>query len=478
MKQALHIFRKDLRHLWPRALLVLSLLIAHAILEVLSLPVNVPETMRINGMSGVLTWLLPVAIWSLFAWLIFEEALPGDRQFWLTRPYRWPDLLFSKVLFVFIFINIPVLISDCCILAAKGFPVFSVVPDLLLRQLFVTTLFVLPFFAIASVTTGTSQFLLAWFALLLALVFEGLIVSTWTGNTSIAIGSGSFFVATLAVATCGIVIWQYAARRTTIARLALFAIASSFPALGVLPLLFSPVTAQPRHLADQPNVSFAYDPDLNTRSQSYTSPPPGYKLVRIPLIVAGLPPKTLLRGSARISIDVGGRPWPKPGEVMMGTVERNADAYWQSLNLPVANVKVLKNQPSNLHATFDLEIVSDEVKQREPLTKHSFFVPGVGLCYVFTDTPQTQFACRAGLGPSTETSVRLDSNVPADQPFMDLPQHSVPWGLSPITDHGSSAFSDVQQGSLLAFIPRPKFTEFQRTLDLRNIQLANYMLPR
>ena len=478
MTQALRIFRKDVHHLWPRVLVVLCLMIAHAVLEVLSLPVNVPETMRINAMSGVVTLLLPIGIWSLIAWLIFEEALPGDRQFWLTRPYRRLDLLVSKLLFVFAFINVPVFISDCCILRALGFPVLSVIPQLLLRQLFVTTLFILPFFAVASVTAGISQFLLAWFVLLLALVFEEILVNMWTGNTSIGIVAGTVFVVTWAITACGIVIWQYATRRTAISRLALFAIPCAFPLMGVLPWPFASGPAQARHLPDQPSITLAYDPDRKAASQNYTNPPSGYALVRIPLAVAGLPPKTLLRGDARVSIYVNGRPWRRSDDWTLSTVERFDGMYWLSLNVPASNIAVLKQQPSSLRATFDLEIVSDEVRKKEPLTKHSFFVDGVGLCYVLPDTLGAHFACLAGLGASIETSVRLDSDLPAGQPFATFPEHTVPWGLSPVSDVGSSTFSDVQPGSVLVFIPRTKVKEFQRTVDLRNIQLANYFLPR
>ena len=36
----------------------------------------------------------------------------GDRQFWITRPYRWQSLLGAKVRFVLVFLNLPMTVAD------------------------------------------------------------------------------------------------------------------------------------------------------------------------------------------------------------------------------------------------------------------------------------------------------------------------------------------------------------------------------
>src|SRR5258708_33452435 len=125
MAQVLHIFRKDVRHLWPLTLVVLLLMAAHAFFDVRSLPYS-PDTYLDVPVFYILTLPLPLGIAFLIARLIFQEALPGDRQFWLTRPYHWPQLLAAKVLFVVLFLNVGLFLSDCYILAAQGFPVVSV----------------------------------------------------------------------------------------------------------------------------------------------------------------------------------------------------------------------------------------------------------------------------------------------------------------------------------------------------------------
>lgn len=97
MQQALHIFKKDVRYLSGEILLVIAL-------------------------AGVFAWklaaqwaeiLLPIAAVYLIARLIHAEAIPGERQFWTTRPYRWQSLLAAKILFILAFVSGPTLVAIC-----------------------------------------------------------------------------------------------------------------------------------------------------------------------------------------------------------------------------------------------------------------------------------------------------------------------------------------------------------------------------
>jgi len=191
VKQVLHIFRKDVRHLWPSITIVILLAIGHAVFDVESWPVYNPGTDRTNAIASLLNMLLPLSLWFLIAQLIFQEALPGDRQFWLTRPYRWGDLLAAKILFVFVFGSVPMFLSDWYILAAQRLGAFDDVPMLFLRQVLFAALFLLPAFALATVTSGLLQFVLAWFILLLVLVSE----LVWGSHrASVEVAGGEVFV--------------------------------------------------------------------------------------------------------------------------------------------------------------------------------------------------------------------------------------------------------------------------------------------
>ncbi len=483
MDQILHIFRKDVRHLWAHISVVLMLIIAHAVFAVRSWPVDVPRIVRINGIASVLIMLLPLGISFLIALLIFQEALPGERQFWLTRPYRWPKLLASKVLFIAVFINVPLFLSDCYVLGAQSFPVFTALPCLLLRQVFLTALFILPSFAIAAVTAGVAQFMLAWFALLLALIFESLLATSFLGGSiGFDLGSGSIFISALIVTTCAIVIWQYATRRTATARLISLTLVCAFAPVtwGVsYALRRTGVEAERPQSPNRSNVQIAYDPHQHMPSEiGPRTPMLGFVVARIPLTVVGLPPKTLLRGGGRMTIDVDGRAWPHSGTVLGTSIEKVGDVYWQTMDLEMSKLNILKQRTANLHTSFDLEIVTDEVQTRVPVAQRSFFVPGPRFCRTFETATQTQFACREALNPSLETTVRLDSREGPGQVIGSFEPNSVPWGLSPTTDLRAAAFSSGQTGSEFAFIPRGKIAELHRTLDAHNLQLTNYILYR
>jgi hypothetical protein len=474
VKQVLHIFRKDVRHLWLNIVVVVLLSIAHAVFDVLSWPVDLPGIVRANEIAYLLNILLPLGLWFLIAQLVFQEALPGDRQFWLTRPYRWTSLLASKILFVIVFAAVPLFVSDCYILAAQGFAVWGVFPTLLLRQLAVAALFLLPSLTLATLTTGLAQFVLAWFILLLVFILEMVLEFR---SSSFDVGSGVVFVSSFAAIFAGVAIWQYAQRRTMAARVALLAIASTLlpatKAVSYLPSLRPAAPALPASPRGF-DIRVAYHTDQHIpSSQSWQEPPKGFALARIPLSVAGLPPNTLLRGRASTSIELRGRTWLKPGEKWAGSVEHSGGQYWQTIYLPKSGLTVFAQQPAGLRASIDFEVVNDRVETIVALTKPTFRVPNVGLCRLFQNTILT---CRTGLAHSVETSIRY-SPEPQEGGMISAPESSMPWGLSPTTHTITTGFDPNNVPTELAFIPRRRLTQFRRTLDVANIQLTRYVLP-
>src|ERR1051326_1333855 len=134
MSQAMHIFKKDVRYLW----LEISLFVA-----LVSLFGG-----RDYEWSEIL---LPVTAVFFIVRLIQAETIPGDTQFWITRPYRWRSLLAAKLLFILTFISAPVLVARIVIIERSGFPLsFEIVP-LLWSQLLMFAGFCLPVAALAAV---------------------------------------------------------------------------------------------------------------------------------------------------------------------------------------------------------------------------------------------------------------------------------------------------------------------------------------
>jgi hypothetical protein len=459
-------------------LIVIVLAGLHAVFDVLSWPVYNPETNRTNAIAGLLGILLPLGLWFLIAQLIFQEALPGDRQFWLTRPYRWTNLLAAKILFVVIFGSVPLFLADCYILGVQRLGVFDDVPRLLLRQALLAALFLLPALALATLTSGLLQFVLAWFIGLLVLVAQLVLSSHGTG---FVVSSGEAFVFVFATTCVGVVLWQYATRRTTVARVVLLAVIC-----GVVPVMTQlwrvPFFRQtPPTLPESPkgfDIRVSYD--LNRpipSSRSWQGPGEGFVLARIPLDVEGLPPETLLRGTAPTTIKVAGRVWPDPKQMWASSVERDGGSYWQTLTLPKSGIRAIEQQAASLHTSFDFEVVNDRVETTISLAKQSFHVPNLGFCRVFSFGGQTHLSCKTGVAPAVEITLSYGSSesIPG-QTIASTPENFLPWGLSPTTNNMTVGFNIDQAPNEMSLTPRRKVAKFHRTLDAPSVELSRYLL--
>ncbi len=105
--------------------------------------------------------IVPLSWWLLISPVIHEEKLVGDRQFWITRPYDWKNLLAAKVLFLIAFLYLPLLVAQCVMLAEAGFTPFSSFRGLLYDSLVLTCVLVLPLVALATVTRNFARMTLA-----------------------------------------------------------------------------------------------------------------------------------------------------------------------------------------------------------------------------------------------------------------------------------------------------------------------------
>ena len=92
MRQALHIFKKDVGSFGSR----LPLCYRNGGFRVF-IGARRESWLDDPGANRSVAWsmvqlMLPLAWWILIARVVYGEILPGDRQFWITRPYRWTKL--------------------------------------------------------------------------------------------------------------------------------------------------------------------------------------------------------------------------------------------------------------------------------------------------------------------------------------------------------------------------------------------------
>jgi hypothetical protein len=151
MNQVWNIFRKDARHHWLSIATSLALLLAFAWFDVRSwsrfdgalatgMATDVLFFFGSQMLPGLVNVLLPLSWIFLIVRVVQGELLVGDRQFWVTRPYDWKQLLAAKLLFVLAFINLPFLCMGAFLLARAGFPPTHYLVGLLWTQLLWTSL--------------------------------------------------------------------------------------------------------------------------------------------------------------------------------------------------------------------------------------------------------------------------------------------------------------------------------------------------
>jgi len=153
MQQAWHIFLKDTRYLYREIAALFALAVIFAWMS------HSSAIARTGDTAEALEVLYAVAIAYIIARLIHAESIPGENQFWITRPYRWTSLLTAKIIFLAGIIHLPVLIMQALLLLADGFSLGTIAPGLLWTQVFLLLGISLPCFALAAMTTGIVSFI-------------------------------------------------------------------------------------------------------------------------------------------------------------------------------------------------------------------------------------------------------------------------------------------------------------------------------
>ncbi|MBV9081516.1 MAG: hypothetical protein JOZ62_02475 [Acidobacteriaceae bacterium] len=466
MRPAFHVFRKDARHLAIAILLFIVLLAAYDASVIRSLRTS--TAMRTHATSTespetlVLT-ILPLYAWFLIAMAIQDEALPGDTQFWITRPYRRSTLLLAKVLFVVVFVNLPLLLSDVAILCANGFWTWSEVPDLLLRQLVVSLWLVLPAFAIASVTRGLAQFatvsvLCCVGVFILANMASSIVHGGIAFDSSVWITEILCASVLLALAAVN----AYATRRVLISRILVALAFFSFGAPELwasLRLALSPPTHEPVPVVRTGHrIPMSIDA---AGAEGALIPDAEHMAFKVPVDVSNLP-----SGVTRVSV---------LGKVFLsGDRNENAEGYAildstyhlriNGLPTDVGHkfLQIRLNQPDyrrfagklvQLQLSADVDAFRDTPFARLPFERRSFEIPGIGRC---DPSAASWFVCRTALRQPKPFVVYVARGATRLSDVYETPSVSVfPVfaGLNPVTTWPFPAgLSDSDQGLELVFL--------------------------
>jgi len=303
MNQVLHIFRKDVRHHWLEIAASVALLAAFARFDIRSwsqpygaMATGIAAALGTQLLPSLVDFLLPVSWIFLIVRVVQAESLVGDRQFWVTRPYDWKQLLAAKGLFVLTFVNIPPFLADAFLLAYAGFhPTHYIVGLLWLQLMWIFLLFVW-LTALATVTNSIPQMLLALLLIVLDVIGTSALSSA-IRKAELSGGIDQWWGLAIVGVAVIVILMQYSRRRTALSR---------WIAVGLCALLTLISVASSRATPDRSSIVRQYP--LSTGSQPVElglMPPAAHQdesapfyndevSIRLPMSVAGIPKDSFL----------------------------------------------------------------------------------------------------------------------------------------------------------------------------------------
>ncbi len=356
MRQAFHIFRKDLYRLWPQ---VLAVVVATQLYAFYQPGVRQPWRMG----TPIAGYVALLAVWLLIARAVHEENQAGSDEYWLTRPYSRGSILSAKLLLIFSAAMLPLLAADCIILAKNHLDVWANFRGLVEHQVAIAGWLVLPPLAIATITRGVVDDFLVWLAV-------GFIMVTRVTRVDPLAVMTAKYPLRIAALLLMFAIWRQYHRRGHRVSLVLLLLALFLPVVGgPKETLFALEQARARQAPGTDAVTVAGSPvEITPRGcaempLSWTNLRPEWRveLVAEKSVIAG-------RSNSRWRSGSWGRPFPvrHPRETML----------CQAWDSRYAGTTV------RLNISLILALIVDDPPQTMPLTLAPMTVPGGGVCQV------------------------------------------------------------------------------------------------
>jgi hypothetical protein len=495
MRQALHIFKKDLRHLWFEIAVAIFVVAAFTFTAARRAHwLQDPGTNRIGAWTLVLI-LLPLVWWTLIARVIHDEPIPGDNQFWITRPYSWKSLLAAKALFVLAFVNLPMLLADIIILYAYGLhPLGTDFPGLIWSQVLLAIVFILPIAGLSALTSGFVQLVFAVLtpcviALGIAIVAPSAVIGGFLGGSDWVKTYYVFLI--IAVATVAILVWQYSTRKTSTARILAIAVSTLavlgftlIPGSAVLKIQswFSKQTVQ----ESVPQVDFDSTDKWLTRAVIER----GNRVrIELPLNITGLPSGVSAKPEGfSLQLQAPDGTTSRIDQVPLHYVSNMDQKFSLQFTLDKSFYAKVKDAPLTIHGSLDLTIFGDRQSARIPFGDQPVTVPRVGVCSSSAATNRSYFLmCTSAFRfPPLLVSYRFiqsskgagqdaaTSTQPRSISYSPFPADT---GINPVSQDFtfSSTSGPLSEARVDTIAP---LAYLQRKFTIGDIRLADYEVPR
>lgn len=435
-----HIFKKDLKLLWPLVAIVAGVHIMNGAMWFMLGDFGEPATLRRIAGSFIVAPL--VGILALVATAVHQDALPGDRQDWLVRPIRRRDLIFAKLLFVLATVHLPMLLVDLTQCTAMGLTFREALSAALSRSLYVLLSISLPVLGLATITSTIIEFIGGLLVIFLALIVFITATQAFSPNSG-AYTFGSMSTGWLMVelwsviallATAVVIPLQYFRRATMRGRgIAAGALLTAILMSAFIP--WSSAFAFLQWLSPDPAaakaVAIAYDPEIGkaVARPSITSPA---NSVWLPLRISGLPAESIVlndrtlvqiigrngeilyRGTAtgdqRIASGVGGG-LTAINDLPVQTAEGGPVNTHQLITLPRKILELVRNQPVRVELDYSLSLLRDDVSSTIAALDGDKRIINLGRCKTKIDDEgdDVEIGCIGDFAPKHCVSLVLEN---------------------------------------------------------------------
>lgn len=469
MRQALHIFRKDVRYLrWELGALLLFMgMFVYTQIRGIVINREFPMTLLLS------------CLWAfLCARLIQAETIPGDRQFWITRPYQWRSLLGAKLLFVVVFISIPLLVADALILGIEGFSPVEHIPGLMWSVMLVTTGTLLIYCAFATLMRDLMRWMLGAIIVVGVESLKAVGNATRWGGLEWIRDQGD--IAILFMAALLVLLAQYKRRRMAVAVIvmAIGALVSWF----CVPYLPFPLGLGLESRFSKPKVDpssiqiAAHKPGERAIPRPDQYHPPRQEVIplSIPVDVAGLAEgQDLISDEVRIAIgNESGEMWSREGKDYL---RHEPNGYRVTTLVDRAAFEKANGRAVHLSLRFYLTLLGNPVSTVIRPGATAAAVPGVGRCRYLAKDAFDPILCVSPLRP-TSNFLEVKFGQERWGQFVGVASYSpfpADSSIDPLRGYYHTGSPDFAPATLTSLEP---LAHFRRDIDLSSIYLTDYQV--
>jgi hypothetical protein len=479
MKGVLRIFRKDVRRLWPRILLVVGI-------ETLGQSVHpwAHNSAQVNLLNIEM-----LAQWYLIASAIHEERLVGDRQYWLTKPISRRALVAAKALFILIFIHLPVFVMSAESLMVRGESPAAHWAGLAMVQ-FSTLFVVLTGAAAAAVSASLVQLVGVLFGcfygpvvivLLLGSRYLGRGNLNWGGVEWLHVAMEFAFPITVSSA---ILVLQCFTRRTWLSRCLMGAAAVAASTAFWWPGWHAAFAIQSRLDGRAPDSVARLVQDAQRGGESAPLPRFAWfgdpSAVEVPILVTGVPPGMAVWSDriAATGVLADGSVWNSGWDSLnrLSNVTVSGTTTREERMLPGTDTWLYLNVDPNLvgraiHATVALTLLSAEEVTPLPPGGRPTRVSGGGICS-FAGWRNTSVSCSWPSPAPAYAAIRIRSSGSMASPdiaFLNVESLVAsygPWSSSGGLWQSAGTSFESDESSEVSLVTRRAVAHFEREIDI------------